>query len=184
MLKPEDIKVSLYLEKLLVHLKAVATIHDQAIHLLGDKFLQILTKVRIWFQKQENLHRPANEVKRPAAGLEPSRAMDMKRDDPSQYTDEFSLFNDFSKAPTMNPTAWPNQSQSSNGFSDANFSSQPSWDDVAFDFPMDLDPNLFTHLMQADETQNHQYGEMLTGETFNQMDYLNNIPNFGSWPVQ
>lgn len=182
MLKPEDIKVPLYLEKLLVHLKAVATMDDHNTHVLGAKFLQILTKVKVWFQQQVKPYPPAKEEPRLAAGFEPSRPAELKREDPSQFTEKFDFLTDFSKAPTMNTTAWPNQFQSSNGYSDPNYSMQPSWDDVAFDFPMDLDPNLFTHLIQADP--NYQDSETSNGQAFNQMDYLNNMPDFGSWPMQ
>lgn len=184
MINHEDIKVSLYLEKLLVHLKAVATLENQEMHTLGAKFLQILTKVRIWFQQQRKPHRPANEEARPAADFEPSGPTDLKREDPSQYTDKFDFLTDFSKPPTMNAPAWPNQYQSSNGYSDPNYSSQPSWNDMAFDFPMELDPNLFTHLMQADQTQTYADGDTANVEAFNQMDYFNNVPDFGGWPVQ
>lgn len=61
---------------------------------------------------------------------------------------------------------------------------QPSWNDMAFDFPMDLDPNLLTHLIEADQTLNYQDSELSNGETFNQMEYLNNMPDFGNWPMQ
>lgn len=184
LLKSEDIKVSIYLDKLLVHLKAVATLEDEDTHLLGAKFLQILTKVKVWFQRQqEKLHRPANEETRPATGFEPFRPTESKREDLSQHTDKLNFFNDFSEAPTMNTTAWPNQSQSSNVYSDSNYPMQPSWNDMAFDFPMDLDPNLLTQLIQADQTLNHQDSETSNGETLNQMD-LNNLPDFGNWPMQ
>lgn len=85
----------------------------------------------------------------------------------------------------MNSTPWPNQfQQSPTGYSDPNYSVQPSWNDVAFDFPMDLDPNLFTHLIQADQNQNYHGNETSNVESLNQMGYLNNMPNYGSWPMQ
>lgn len=183
-IKPDDIKVSLYLEKLLVHLKAVTTLGGKNLHLLGARFLQILTKVKIWFQQQGKKQKPAKEQQRPAAGSETSRTTEMKREDPSQYTDRFNFLTDFSKAPTMNTTVWPNQFQSSNGYFDPNNSLQPSWDDMAFDFPMDLHPTLFTNLMEADQTQNYNDIENSNAEGFNQMDYLHNMPDFGSWPMQ
>ncbi len=184
-LKPEDIKVSLYLEKLIVHFKAVATLEDQKIHNLGAKFLQMLTKLKVWFQQQQGKpHRPASEVKRPAATLEPSGPSELKREIPSRYTDNFDSLDDFSKAPTMNTTAWPNQFPPSKSYSDPNYSLQPPWNDMAFDFPMELDPNLFTHLIQADQTQSYQDSEMSNVGVFNQIDYLNGIPDFGSWPMQ
>lgn len=174
--------MALYLEKLLVHLKAVATLDNQEIHTLGAKFLQILTKVKVWFQQQGKSHRPAKEETWPTA--ESSRTMELKPEDPSQYTDKLNFLSDFSKAPTMNTAAGPNKFQSSNNNFDPDYSLQPSWNDAAFDFPMDLDPNLFTHLIQADQTRNHQGSETLNVEAFDQMDYLNNMPDFGSWPMQ
>ena len=183
-LKNEDIKVSFYLDRLLVHLKAVAALDDQTVHTLGAKFVQILTKVKFWFQLQGKPNRPANEETRPAAGFEPSRPAEPKRECSPQYTDKFSFMTDFSKAPTMNATTWPNQYQSPNSYSDSNYSLQPSWNDVAFDFPMDLDPNLFTHLIQADQPQTYQDNEGSNAEAFNQMDYLNSMPDFGGWPMQ
>ena len=183
-INPEDIKVSLYLDKLLVHLKMVATLDDQEMHTLGAKFLRILTKLKIWFQQQGKPHKPLDEQARPVIDVEPSASAESKREDPSQYADKFNLFTDFSKPPTMNTTAWPNQVESSNGYLDQDYSLQPSWNDMAFDFPMDLDPNLFTHLMQADQTQNDQDMETSNVEAFNQMDYFNNMPDFASWPMQ
>ena len=184
MLKPESIKVSLYLEKLLVHLNAVATLDDKGTHILGAKFLQILTKVKVWFQQQGTPQRPAKEERRPAVGFEPSRPTELKLDDPSKHTDKFNFLTDFSKAPTMNNPTWPNQFQSPNGYSDPNYFIQPAWNDMAFDFPMDLDPNLLTHLMQADQIPNYQDSQTSNGEAYNQMDYLHNMPELGSWPMQ
>lgn len=184
MLKPEHIKVSLYLEKLLVHLRAVATLDDEHIHRLGFKFLEILTKVKVWFQQQGKPQNPTNGELRPTAGFEPPKAAELKREDPSQSADKFDFLTDFSKAPIMNSTAWPNQVQLPNGYSDPNYSLQPSWNDMAFDFPMDLDPNIFTHLIQADQIQNYHDSGMSNVEEFNQMDYLNNMPDFGNWPTQ
>lgn len=183
-IQPENIKVSLYLEKLLVHLKAVATLDSQDVHVLGAKFLQVLAKVKVWFQQQGMQHRTANEKAQSAATFEPSRSTIMKRENPSSYIDKSNFHTDFSKAPTMNTTMWPNQFQSSKGYFDPNYSVQPSWNDMAFDFPMDLDPNLFTNLMQADQAQSYQDSETSNVEAFNQMDYLNNMPDFGSWPMQ
>ena len=183
-LKQEDIKVSFYLEKLLLHLKAVAVLDDSNLHTLGAKFLEILSKVKVWFQHQRKPHRPANEEKRSAAGFEPSGRTETKEEGPSQHTDKFSFLTDFSKAPTMNTTTWPNHIQSPNSYSEPNYSLEPAWNDVAFDFPMDLDPNLFTHLIQADQVQDYQDTEGSNVEAFNQMDYFNNISSYGSWPMQ
>ena len=183
-LKPEDIKVALYLEKLLIHLKAVATLDNHNTHTLGAKFLQILTKVKVWFQKQGKPDRPAKEETRTASGFETSTSMETRPENPSQYTDKFNFPSNFGKAPTTDTTAWFNQPQPSNENFDSNYSMQPSWNDVAFDFPMDLDPSLITHLIQADQTENNQGGETLNMKGFNQMDYLHNMPDFGSWPAQ
>lgn len=184
-LNPEDIKVSLYLEKLLVHLKAVATLDNQEIHTLGAKFLQILTKIKFWFQRQGKPNRPANEETWPVVNFEPPRPTELKQEDPLQYTDKANFLTDFSKAPTMNTTAWPDQSQSSMGYSDPSYFSQPSWDAMGpFDFPMDLDPDLFTHLIQDDQNLNYLDSGTSDGSAFNQMDYLNNMPDFSSWPMQ
>ena len=185
MLKHEDIKVSFYLDKLLVHLKAVAALDDQTMHTIGAKFVAILAKVKVWFQQQGKPPKPVKEETRPAAGFEPPRLTEPKREGPPQYTDKFNFLTDFSKAPTMNATTWPNQFQSPNGYTSPNYAVQPSWNDVAFDFPMDLDPNLFTHLIQADQTQNYQDNESSSNAgPFNQMGYLNNMPQFGHWPTQ
>ena len=181
-LKPEDIKVSLYLEKLLVHLKAVATLDNHNTHTLGAKFLQILTKVKVWFQKQRKPDRPAKEETRTAPGFETSTTGEMRPENPSQYTEKFDFLSDFGKAPTADTTAWFNQPSTENF--DPNYSMQPSWNDMAFDFPMDLDPSLITHLIQADQSANDQGGEPMNMEGFNQMDYLQNVPDFGSWPAQ
>ena len=183
-LRIEDLKVSFYLEKLLAHLSAVATLNDQETHTLADKFVQILTKVKAWFEQQGRPYSSANDGIRPPAGSGPSRSIQMKREDHPHYTDKFNLLTNFSKAPTMNTTVWPDQFQSSNDYSDPNYSLQPSWNDVAFDFPMDLDPNLFTHLIQADQTQNYQNSETSNVEAYNQIDYLNTMPDFGGWPMQ
>lgn len=179
---PEKIKVSLYLEKLLIHLKAVATLDGQDVHVLGAKFLQILTKVKVWFQQQEKQHRTANERAQPAVAFELSRSSEPKRENPSQYIDKSSFLTDFSKAPAMNTTPWPNQFQPSKGYPNPDYSMQPFWNDMSFDIPMDLDPNLFT-LMQADHTQTYQDSETSNRDAFNQMDYFN-MPDFGSWPMQ
>ena len=186
MLKLEDIKVSFYLEKLLIHLKAVAKLDDQNMHTLSAKFLEILKKVKMWFQHQGK-QRQADEEPQPPAGFEPPGPPESKEDGPSQYaTDKFSFLTDFSKAPTMNATTtWPaTQFQSPNGYPDPNYAMQPTWNDVAFDFPMDLDPNLFTHLIQADQTQNFQDNNDNVDGFNNQMDYFNNMSNFGTWPTQ
>ena len=186
MLKLEDIKVSFYLEKLLIHLKAVARLDDQNLHTLSAKFLEILKKVKMWFHNQEK-QRKVDKEPQPPAGFEPSKPPELKEDGPTQYpTDKFSFLTDFSKAPTMNATTtWPtNQFQSLNGYTDPNYPMQPTWTDVAFDFPMDLDPNLFTHLMQADQTQSYQGNTENVDGFGNQMDYFNNMPNFGTWPTQ
>ena len=180
-LKPEDIKVALYLEKLLVHLKAVATLDNHNTHTLGAKFLLILTKVKVWFQKQM---KSANGETRTVPGFETSAPMETKPGNPLQYSDKLDFLSDFGKAPTSDTTAWFNQSQASNGNFDPNYSIQPSWNDMAFDFPMDLDPSLITHLIQADQTANDQGGEAVNMDGFNQMDYLHNMPDFGSWPAQ
>ena len=180
-LKPEDIKVALYLEKLLVHLKAVATLDNHHTHTLGAKFLLILTKVKVWFQKQM---KSANGETRMAPGFETSAPMETRSENSLQYTDKLDFLSDFGKAPTADTTAWFNQPQPSNENFDPNYSMQPSWNDMAFDFPMDLDPSLITHLIQADQTANDQGGETLNMDGFNQMDYLHNMPDFGSWPAQ
>lgn len=183
-LKQGDIKVSFYLEKLLPHLKAVAVLNDSTLHCLGAKFLEILSKVKVWFQHQGKPHRPVNEEKRSTAGFEPSGRTESKQGGPSQQTDKFSFLTDFSKAPTMNTTTLPNHFQSSNSYPDHNYSLEPAWNDVAFDFPMELDPNLFTHLLQADQIQDYQENEASNVEAFNQTDYFNNVPIYGSWPMQ
>lgn len=185
MLKPEDLKVSLYLEKLLVHLKAVATLDNREIHNLGAKFLHILIKITFWFRKQGQLNRPANEETWPVVNFEPPEPTQVKREDPSKYTEKANFATDFSKAPTMNTTAWPDQLQSSEGYSDPKYSLQPSSDMMApFDFPMDLDPDLLTHLIQDDQNMNYLDNGALDVEAFNQMDYFNNMPDFSSWPMQ
>ena len=185
MLKHEDIKVSFYLDKLLVRLKAVAVADDKTMHIISAKFVAILTKVKVWFQHQGEPHRPAEEETRPAAGFEPPRSTEPKQECPPQYTDKINFLTDFSKAPIMNATTWPNQFQSPSGYTSPTYAVQPSWNDVAFDFPMDLDPNLFTHLIQADQTQNYQDHESSSNvEAFNQMGYLNNMPQYGHWPTQ
>ena len=184
-LNPEDIKVSLYLEKLLVHLKAVAMLDNREIHNLGAKFLQILIKIKFWFQKQGQLNQPANEETWPVVNFEPSGPTELKREDPSLYTNKANYATDFSKAPTMNTTAWPDQLQLSEDYSDPKYSSQSSWDMMTpFDFPMDLDPDLLTHLIQDDPNLNYLDNGTLDGEVFNQMNFLNNMPDFNSWPMQ
>lgn len=110
--------------------------------------------------------------------------METRPENPLQYTDKFDFLSDFGKAPTADTTAWFNQPQPSDENFDPNYSMQPSWNDMAFDFPMDLDPSLITHLIQADQTANDQGGETLNMEDFNQMDYLHNMPDFGRWPAQ
>ena len=163
----------------------MATLDNQQIHTLGAKFLQILTKIKFWFQRQRRPNPPANEETWPVVNFEPSKPTELKREDHLQYTDKANFLTDFSKAPTMNTTAWPDQSQSSMGYSDPSYSSQPSWDAMApFDFPMDLDPDLFTNLIQDDQTLNYLNSGTLDGATFDQMDYLNNMPDFSSWPMQ
>ena len=180
-LKPEDIKVALYLEKLLVHLKAVATLDNHNTHTLGAKFLQILTKVKVWFQKQM---KTAHGETRTAPGFETSTSMETTPENPLQYPDKLDFLSDFGKAPTTDTTTWFNQPQPSNENFDPNYSMQPSWNDMAFDFPMDLDPSLITHLIQADPTANDQGGETLNMDGYNQMDYLQNMPDYGSWSGQ
>ena len=110
--------------------------------------------------------------------------MDTRPENALQYTDKLDFLSDFGKAPTTDTTAWFNQSQPSNENFDPNYSMQPSWNDMAFDFPMDLDPSLITHLIQADQTVDDQRGETWNTEGFNQMDYLHTMPDFSSWPAQ
>lgn len=163
----------------------MATLDNQELHILGSKFLQILTKIKFWFHQQGNQNRPANEETWPVVNFEPPRLTELKREDPLQYTEKANSLTDFSKAPTMNTTAWSDQSQSSMGYSDPNYSSQPSWDAMApFDFPMDLDPDLFTNLTKDGQNLNYLNSGTSDGAAFNQMDYLNNMPDFSSWPMQ
>lgn len=184
-LKPEDIKVSLYLEKLLVHLKAVAMLDNREIHTLGAKFLQILIKLKFWFQQQGQMNRPTHDETWPVVNSEPSEPTESKEEDPLKYTDKAKFVTNFGAAPTMNTTAWPDHLQSSQGYSDPKYSVQPSWDmNAPFDFPMDLDPDLLAHLIQDDQNLNYLDNGTLDLEAFNQMDYLNNMPDFGSWPMQ
>ena len=184
MLKNEDIKVAFYLEKILDHLKAVATLDGQEVHTLATKFVLILNKVKIWFQRQGKQLRPASEEKEPVAGFEPARPPESNQEDPQTYADKFSFLTDFNKPPTVYPTVWPNQFQSPNDYSDPNYPLQSPWNDVAFDFPMDLDPNLMTHLVHSDQSQDYQEHEPSNMEAYNQVDYLNNMSNFGGWPLQ
>ena len=154
-------------------------------HTLGAKFFQILTKVKAWFQQQGKPCGPVKEDTRQAAGSEFCRTMEPKQEHPSQNTDKFSFLADFNDSPTtMNTTTWSPQFQSTNGYSDSNFSTQPSWNDVAFDFPMDLDPSLFTHLIEADQTQTYQDNIPSNVEAYDQMNYTNNLSDFGSWSMQ
>ena len=183
-LNHEDIKVSFYLEKLLVRLKAVAALDDQAVHTLGDRFYQILAKVKIWFQQQMKPPKPAHEFKAPAASFELSGRTEPKHENLSQDADKFSFMTDFGKSTNMYNTSWPDQFQPTTDYSDPNDAGQPSWNDVAFDFPMDLDPNLFTHLIEADQDQNLPDNGPSNVEGYDQMNYLGNAPNFGGWPMQ
>ncbi len=156
-------------------------LEDRTTHTLGAKFFQILTKIKLWFQQQGKPPRAAKEETRSAAGFEPSRSLETKQEVPLQHTDKFSFLTDFSKAPTMNTTTWPTQFQPPPSYAEPNYALQPSWNDVAFDFPMDLDPNLFTHLIQADQNESYQDHDPSNVDAFNQMDF-NNMPNYGSWP--
>ena len=181
-LKQENIKVLYYLEKLLVHLKAVAALDDHDIHTLGSKFLQILTKVKAWFQQQG---KPCRPVKECALGSEYRGTTEPKREDTSQNAEKFSFLADYNESPTtLNTTSWSTQFQSLDSYPDPNFSTQPSWNDAAFDFPMDLDPSLFTHLIEADQTQTYQDNIPPNIEAYDQMNYINNMPDFGSWSMQ
>ena len=169
----------------MVHLKAVAALDDHDMHTLGAKFLQILTKVKAWFQQQGKPCRPAKQEARPAAGSELCGTTRSKRDDPSHNADKFSFLADFNESPTsMNTTSWSTPFQSFNDYPNPNFLTQPSWNDVAFDFPMDLDPSLITHLIEADQSQNYQDNIASNVEAYDQMNYANNMPDFGSWPMQ
>lgn len=52
-LDPEDKKIEVYLEKILSHLRAVATLANGDKHVISSKFIGILTKLKLWCQHQK-----------------------------------------------------------------------------------------------------------------------------------
>lgn len=52
-LEPGSNKIDTYLDNLLVHLRAVATLEQGGKHVLSSVFLRILTKLKLWWQHQQ-----------------------------------------------------------------------------------------------------------------------------------
>ena len=96
--------------------------------------------------------------------------------------EKVGFFNDFSRpqsAPVVDqvgtqptqPTSWPTDFQTSNFY--------------PFNFPTEVDPNLFTHLVNMELDQTNQSNWLPDVDSFNAMDYAN-LPefNWATWPQQ
>ena len=53
LIAPESNKIDIYLEQLLHHLKNVSTFENGSKHVLSSKFLGILTKLKLWYERQK-----------------------------------------------------------------------------------------------------------------------------------
>lgn len=221
-LDPASNKVETYLEQLLIHLKAVATLEDGGRHALSSRFLGILTKLKFWFQHQKpqspgdgsidgELGRGNDSIAVKTAltqGKVPSNHVPVSESEPAdetsyrgpllQYELPTSLYEppamgkgdyliDFGKSSTvtamdqsdtqpMQPTAWSTNFPTASGYPSAS---------MPYSYPMDADPTLFTHLVNAELDQNNQDNWMPDADAFGAMDY-SSMPefNWATWPQQ
>ena len=101
-------------------------------------------------------------------------------------SDRRGFFGDFNKSPiisgpnqgstqSLQPTSWSATYQTTVGYS------QPPV--APYNFSMDADPSLFTHLVNADLDQSNQDNWMLDADSYNGMDY-SSLPefNWATWP--
>lgn len=220
---PANNKIDIYLEEILTHLKAVATLEDGHKHVVSSKFLGILTKLKLWCQHQKQ---PRSEEACFSRG--PKREHDknanisaLTQDDvpsknaPSlgygppfgafypgpllQYdlpnslyepppTGAEAYFTDLGKGSTiaginqrgtqpMQAMSWPASDPSGMGYL------EPS--SLPFNYPMDTDPSLFTHLINAELDQEQQDSWVPDADNFPAIDY-SVLPefNWATWPRQ
>jgi len=188
-LDPQDLNVDYYLGKILVQLGAVATLDNQGKHVLASQFLNILSKLKMWYDSLKRQQAPKNDQKvafdpkqqqngvpgpnsMPGNGtrfLPRSATFGLAEEDydfsKPPWSNGESFFTDFSKGPgdgahdspdtqSMRAPLWPNQLQQNFNYSEVE-SLFPS-SNIPFDFPMEVDPNMFTHFMDAGISQNGQ----------------------------
>lgn len=188
-LDPQDLRVDFYLTNIVVQFKAVTNLENDKKHILAGQFLNILTKLKVWYESLKGQQAPKNDQHlvinpnqeqkgRPATDTVAENATGLVPGGPTYGLVEdnfnFSLppisngpnfFTDISRDPN-NPTddsastssipaqSWPNHNQSIFNYPETE-SLFPS-SNVPFDFPMEVDPNMFTHLMDAELSQNGQ----------------------------
>ena len=219
---PDSNKIDVHLEELLVHLKTAATFENGTKHVISSKFLGILTKLKLWWQRQkqqssaeqlaavtpktetdsdDSYYVPPEMQAATSRGLNYEQPMGpiswsgpspSDRHVASQYEmpsiEKAGFFTDFAKAPTapaidqsgmqaIHTTSWPSTFQTS-----ARYAEPVA---MPFNFPMEADPNLFTHLVNAELDQSNQDNWMPDADSFNNMDYIG-LPefNWATWPQQ
>ena len=222
LIAPESNKIDTYLEQLLVQLRDVSTLENGTKHVLSSKFLGILTKLKLWYERQKqqtplelfnsvesgqvndlnggffaqpSLQEPASQGFQfgPTMGSAPwSRPPQQNGVPTSQYEmpsfDKAGFYNNFAKGPTGPPvdrsatqsiqtTSWPTPFQPTTGFAGQT--------NMPFNFPMETEPNLFTHLVNAELDHNNQDSWMPEADPLNGLDF-SNLPNFNwdAWPQQ
>ena len=221
-LDPANNKIELYLEEIITHLKAVATLADGDKHIISTKFLGILTKLKLWCQHQKQQRsEEACFIRGPKVEYDNANISALTQDDvPSknapnlgygpafgasypgprlQYDLPKSLyeppstqggvyFTDLGKGSTiagmnqsgaqpMQASSWPASDPTGMGYLEP--LSMP------FNFPMDTDPNLFTHLVNAELDQEQEDSWVPDADNFPTMDYpLLPEFNWATWPRQ
>ena len=240
-------KIDMFLEQLLPHFKAAATLEQGGKHVLSSVFLRILTKLKLWFEHQKTQptgltnststtnennrsgvldedpwEAPATEQTELTEATEPSLNYDQDTPysfaDPPQQTqptttyqsqiqanDTLGLFPDFNSQSTgylglpnhLYPTppqqksprlmqpqtqqSWPTTTPFQPNMTSYSEPLNPNF----ADFPMDQDPNLWTHLANAELDQNGQDNLMYDVDSYTNFDYTT-MPelNWGTWPQQ
>ena len=221
-------KIDTFLDKLLIHFRAVATLEQGGKHVLSSVFLRILTKLKLWFEHQKN--QPCGSTIAETSSIEGEKNGVLDEDpwsppstepteasvnydqeapysfaDPPQPTtqstsnfqvqasDKIGFFPDYNTpdflglntnnlnqqtSQPMQAASWPTSFQPNPSYSEP---LNPNYQG----YPMDLDPNLWTHLANAELDQNRQDNVMYDADSYANLDYTA-IPefNWGTWPQQ
>lgn len=107
---------------------------------------------------------------------------------PMPSIEKAGFFTDFAKGPTVpavdqsgsqtiQPTSWPTTFHTAAPYSDPAAGT--------FNYPMEADPSLFTHLVNAELDQNNQDSWLPDADSLSGLDY-SNLPefNWATWPQQ
>lgn len=203
-LDPQDLKIDYYLTEVIAHMKAVTILEDGKLHVLSGQFLNIILKLKMWFESikmpqpsnsgQSKAFDPKKEeniipnLSADDTGLLPGSDSYRLVEDGYDFSKPPSsngpgFFTDMSRGPSvpsfntansqsMQATSWPNQNQQIFNYPEVD-SLFPS-SNIPFDFPMEVDPSMFTHFMDTELSPNGQSWLAPEGSA---MDYTN-IPDF------